>query len=270
MEVSGKIISLLRVSKNKNQITIKIKENLHKAEYYLENIFFKNISSHLQGQQHSADVQSSQQSGPSHSSISQMEILEMKPSPQALGTQNYLTTKDVSQQNTMCLQEQKPSPEALGRQNYHTMKDVSQQNKMCLQQQKVERQYSNSQQDVNPLSIIKGIISLKSINSFSVVHFYTTFSMLSTANIFYSLSISGPGNVVQQQAQGAQKATEAFSVGANTQGNSASPLIENCNNLKDISRKPILTFDEPSSAMEHFLEVVGLKLFVCIFLFVFL
>ncbi|TKY68392.1 Mediator of RNA polymerase II transcription subunit 15a [Spatholobus suberectus] len=186
-----KILALLGVSKS--QITTEFKEKLDKAEKFIQyNFSPKNVSSHHQGQQHSADVQSRQQSRPSHSSISQMEILETKPSPQALGTQNC-----------------------------HATEDVSQQNKMCLQEQQVAKRYSNSQQDVNQLSIIKG-----------------------------------PGNAVQQQTQGAQKATEAFSVSVNTQGISASPLIENCNNLKEFSRKPTLTSDEPSAAMQRFLKVL--------------
>ncbi|KAH1102258.1 hypothetical protein AAZX31_13G172700 [Glycine max] len=247
MKLLEQILAILRV--NKWQITTEFKENLDKAEKFIQSKFFsKNVSSHHQGQQRSADVQSRQQSGPSHSSISPLMILEMKPSPQALGSQNYHPMKDVSQQNKMCLQEKqaakqyggsqqsgpshssispvktlemRPSPQALGTQNYHMMKDVSQQNKMCLQEKQVTIKYRNLQQDVNQLSIIKGA-----------------------------------GNTVQQQTQGTQKATEAFSVSVNSQGISASPLIENCNNLKEISRKPTLTSDEPSAAMQYFLKVL--------------
>ncbi|RDY02725.1 Mediator of RNA polymerase II transcription subunit 15a, partial [Mucuna pruriens] len=120
-----RILTLLRVSKG--EITTEFKEKLDRAEkIILHNLFPKNVSSH-QGQLHSAAVQSSQQSAPSHSSISPMEIVETTPSPHALGTQSY-----------------------------HMMKDVSQQNKMCLQKQQVAKQNNNSQQDVNQLSIIKG------------------------------------------------------------------------------------------------------------------
>ena len=86
---------------------------------------------------------------------------------------------------------------------------------------------------------------------------------------------SGPSHssicpVKIQGAQGAQKATEAFSLNVKNPGISASPLIENSNMLKEISCKPTLTSDEPSAAMQCFLKVVGLKLTVCMLLFVFL
>lgn len=194
MKLLEQILAILRV--NKWQITTEFKENLDKAEKFIQSKFFsKNVSSHHQGQQRSADVQSRQQSGPSQSSISPLMILEMKPSPQALGSQNYHPMKDVSQQNKMCLQEKqaakqyggsqqsgpshssispvktlemRPSPQALGTQNYHMMKDVSQQNKMCLQEKQVTIKYRNLQQDVNQLSIIKGT----SINSLSAVYIF--------------------------------------------------------------------------------------------------
>ncbi|KAK7314065.1 hypothetical protein VNO77_39274 [Canavalia gladiata] len=198
-------LTLLRVSKS--QITTEFNEKLDKAEKLLLQCIGHrlNVSSQHQGQQHSADVRSSQLSVPLHSSISQMEILEMESSPQASGTQNYDMTKEIPRQI-----------------------------KMCLKEQQVEKQYRNLQQGVNKLSIIKG-----------------------------------PGNALQQRTQGAQKATEAYSVSVNTQGISASPLIEDGNNHKEIYRKPTLISDQPSAAMQHFLEVVGLKLTMC-FRFLFL
>ncbi|CAJ1977951.1 unnamed protein product [Sphenostylis stenocarpa] len=134
-----------------------------------------------------------QKSGPSHSSISPVKILETKPSPQT------------------------------GRQNYHTWKDVCQQNKICLREPQVAKQHSHSPQDLNQLCIMKG-----------------------------------PENAVQKHTQGARKATEAFGVGVsvNSPGISASPLTENCNNLTEISHKPTLTFDEPSTETKHLLNVL--------------
>ncbi|XP_020208186.2 mediator of RNA polymerase II transcription subunit 15a [Cajanus cajan] len=120
------IFDLLRVSKS--QITIEFKKKLDQAEkIILFNFPPKNVSSHHQGQPHSSDVQSRQQFGPSHPSISQMELLGAQTSSHALGTQNY-----------------------------HIMKDDSQQNKIRLQEQQAAKQYSNSQQDVNQLVIKKG------------------------------------------------------------------------------------------------------------------
>ncbi|XP_068466813.1 mediator of RNA polymerase II transcription subunit 15a-like [Phaseolus vulgaris] len=159
----------------------------------------------------------------------QVKIIETKSSQQALGTQNYHIWKDVSQQNKICLKEQqvkiietKPSPQALGSQNYNTWKDVSQQNKICLKEQQVEKQYGNSTQHVNQVSIMKG-----------------------------------PDNALQKQAQGSRKATEAFSVSVNSPGISSSPLTENCHKLKEISHKSSLTFDEPSAEVKHLLKVLS-------------
>ncbi|KAK7343039.1 hypothetical protein VNO80_26001 [Phaseolus coccineus] len=159
----------------------------------------------------------------------QVKIIETKPSPQALGSQNYNTWKDACQQNKICLKEQqvkiietKPSPQALGSQNYNTWKDVCQQNKICLKEQQVEKQYGNSPQHVNQVSIIKG-----------------------------------PDNAVQKQAQGSQKATEAFSASVSSRGISSSPLTENCYKLKEISHKSTLTFDEPSAEVKHILKVLA-------------
>ncbi|KAL2326281.1 hypothetical protein Fmac_025339 [Flemingia macrophylla] len=189
------VLELLRV--NKSQITTEFKKRLDRAEnFILLNFSPKNVSSPHEGQQHSAEVQSRQLFGPSHSSISQMEMLEAKPSPHASGTKNY-----------------------------HTMKDASQQNKMSLQEQQVAKQYSNSQQDVNQLSIK-----------------------------------NGPGNAVRQQTQCTQKATEASCVSVNTRGISASPVSKNCNNVEEFSHKPTIIPDEPSAAMQGFVKVVGLKL----------
>jgi len=84
------------------------------------------------------------------------------------------------------------------------------------------------------------------------------------AKIFYNFSNSGPDNAEQKQAQGAGKASEAFSVRVNSPGISASPLTENCNKLEEISRKSNLTFDEPSAEMKHILKVVGPKLTVSV------
>ena len=116
----------------------------------------------------------------------QVQIRETKGSQLALGTQNYNTWKDISQQSKIGLKEQqgkiietKPSPQALGTQNYNTWKDVSQQKKICLNEQQLEKQYSNSPQHVNQVSIMKGT----SINSLSVVHFYAIFFMLSLPEV---------------------------------------------------------------------------------------
>ena len=172
MKVLENLLALLSV--NKFQITTKFKEKLDKVEkFILRNFFSKNVSSRSQGQQPSADVQSRQQSDPSHSSISPSKILETKTSPQSLGTQNYHMMMNLSRQKNMCLQEQqvakeyrnsqqsgpshsciclvkiletKPLPQSLATQNYHMMKDVSQKKKMYLQEQQVAKQYSNSQQ----------------------------------------------------------------------------------------------------------------------------
>ncbi|QCE04686.1 hypothetical protein DEO72_LG8g2724 [Vigna unguiculata] len=329
------VLALFRLKKC--QITTDTKKILDEAEKFIQTSFFsRNVSSNHQGLKHLADEQSRKQSGPSHSSISPLEIIETKQSQQALGKQNYDIRKDVSQENKPCLKEQqvkkietkplpqalgtqnshiwkdlsqenkpclkeqqvkimetkplsqalgtqnsyiwkdvsqqnkpcleqqqvkkmetkpwpqalgtqnyhirkdvsqenkpcwkeqqqvkiietKPSPQALGTQNYHTWKDVSQQNMICLKEQQVEKQYTNSSQHVDQVSIMKG-----------------------------------PDNAEQKQAQGAGKASEAFSVRVNSPGISASPLTENCNKLEEISRKSNLTFDEPSAEMKHILKV---------------
>ncbi|XP_061341638.1 probable mediator of RNA polymerase II transcription subunit 15c [Gastrolobium bilobum] len=170
-------LSLLSVSKS--QITTDFKERLDKAEKsILSFVLSKNDSSHHKGTE-SADVQSRQQSVPSHSRVSQMETFEKEPSPQILGTQ------------------------------------------MCLQEPQVAKQNSKSQQEANQLSIIKGL-----------------------------------GNTVQQQTHSAQKANEVFGASVNTLGISASPMIEDCSNLNEISHKAAVISDEPSAAMQQLLKVL--------------
>ncbi|KAG5106521.1 hypothetical protein JHK82_043491 [Glycine max] len=243
----------------------------------------------LQEQQVAKEYRNSQQSGPSHSCICLVKILETKPLPQSLATQNYHMMKDVSQKKKMYLQEQqvakqysnsqqsgpshsnicpvkiletKPSPQSLGTQNYHMVKDVSQQKKMCLQEQQVAKQYSNSQQSgpshssICPVKILETKPSQQSLGTQNY-HLMKDVSQQKKMCLQVQQVAKQYSNSEQSvKIQGAQKATEAFSLNVKNPGISASPLIENSNMLKEISCKPTLTSDEPSAAMQCFLKVL--------------
>ncbi|WVZ02453.1 hypothetical protein V8G54_023260 [Vigna mungo] len=154
----------------------------------------------------------------------QIKPQQAKIIPQSLGTQNSCLWKDVSHQNKPYLKEQqlkiveaKPSTQQLGPQNSSILNLVSQQNKPCLKEQQVEKQYSNSPQHVDQVSIMKG-----------------------------------PDNAVEKQAQGSEKESEALRVEI-----SASPLTENCNKLKEFSDKSTLNFDEPSAEVKRILKLLA-------------
>lgn len=69
-------------------------------------------------------------------------------------------------------------PQVLGTQNDHLAKQTSQRNNMCLQEQQVAKQYGNSEQGVNQLSIKEGKIPLNSINSLCFTCLNYTFHLL--------------------------------------------------------------------------------------------
>ncbi|XP_028201957.1 mediator of RNA polymerase II transcription subunit 15a-like [Glycine soja] len=321
MKVLENLLALLSV--NKFQITTKFKEKLDKVEkFILRNFFSKNVSSRSQGQQPLADVQSRQQSDPSHSSISPSKILETKTSPQSLGTQNYHMMMNLSRQKNMCLQEQqvakeyrnsqqsgpshsciclvkiletKPLPQSLATQNYHMMKDVSQKKKMYLQEQQVAKQYSNSQQsgpshsNICPVKILETKPSPQSLGTQNY-HMVKDVSQQKkmclqeqqVAKQYSNSQQSGPSHSsicpvkiletkpsqqslgtqnyhlmkdVSQQKKMCLQVQQVAKQYSNSE-QSASPLIENSNMLKEISCKPTLTSDEPSAAMQCFLKVL--------------
>ncbi|KAL9298280.1 hypothetical protein ACSQ67_024176 [Phaseolus vulgaris] len=294
------VLALFRMKKC--QITTDIQKILDTIEDFIQASFFpKNVSSNQQGGKHLGDEKSRQQSDSSRSSISPLKIIEMKPSQQVLGTQNYHIRKDVSQENKLCLEEQqlkiietKPSPQVLGTQNYHIWKDVSQQNKICLKEQQVKIIETKSSpqalgtqnyhiwKDVSQqnkiclkeqqVKIIETKPSPRELGSQN----YNTWKDVSQQNKIclkeqqvekqYGNStqhvnqvsiMKGPDNALQKQAQGSRKATEAFSVSVNSPGISSSPLTENCHKLKEISHKSTLNFDEPSAEVKHLLKVLS-------------
>ncbi|KAE9592781.1 putative coactivator CBP, KIX domain-containing protein [Lupinus albus] len=188
------IFAILGVSKS--QINTDFKEKLDNAEKWIDYIMQRiNLSSYNQGQ-HSAEVQSGQHFLPPLSRNSREEIFEKNQSPQVLRTQNY-----------------------------HVTKQISQPKKLSLQQQPMAKQYSNSQHEANQMSITKGVISLKCINSLA-------------------------------QARGALKANEEFGISINTPGISASPMLKDCCNLNETSHKPTVISDEPSAAMQCLVKVL--------------